>query len=102
MSRSREAEMRQFDKGQAHAPFPQELPNLRRKRFRSDPGRLTLAKMSAQAARCGSYGDPVLERRRPGGSDLAIIGQGSQAYLSLSPRCDGVSRLKARHLGSLQ
>jgi len=36
----------------------------------------------------------VLERRRPGGSDLAIIGQGSQADLSLPPRCKGVSYLK--------
>jgi len=38
-----------------------------------------------------SYGGPVLERRRPGGTDLAIIGQGSQAHLSLPPGCVGVS-----------
>jgi len=38
-----------------------------------------------------SYGDPVLERRRPGGSDLAKIGQGSQAHLSLPSGCRGVS-----------
>jgi len=30
--------------------------------------------------------------RRPGGSDLAKIGQGSQADLSLSPCCKGVSQ----------
>jgi len=34
----------------------------------------------------GSYGDPVLERWRPGGSVWAIIRQGSQAYLSLAAR----------------
>jgi len=51
--------------------------------------------MSAKAARSRSYGDPVLERRRPGGSVLAIIRQGSQAYLSLPPSCDGVSYSKA-------
>jgi hypothetical protein len=38
-----------------------------------------------------SYGDPVLEWWRPGGSVLAITRQGSQAYLSLPPSCDGVS-----------
>jgi len=38
-----------------------------------------------------SYGDPVLERWRPGGSVLAITRQGSQAYLSLPPSCVGVS-----------
>jgi len=36
----------------------------------------------------------VLERRRPGGTVLAIIGQGSQADLSLPPSCEGVSYLK--------
>jgi len=30
--------------------------------------------------------------RRPGGTDLAIIGQGLQADLSLSPSCMGVSQ----------
>jgi hypothetical protein len=30
--------------------------------------------------------------RRPGGSDLAIIGQGSQAYLSLPAGCVAVSQ----------
>jgi len=49
-----------------------------------------------------SYGDPVLERWRPGGTDLAIIGQGSQAYLSLPPRCIGVSYPKTAQQGSLQ
>jgi len=37
--------------------------------------------------------------RRPGGSVLARKGQGSQAYLSLPPSCDGVSYSKARQLG---
>jgi hypothetical protein len=41
-----------------------------------------------------SSGDPVLEWRRPGGSDLAIIGQGSQAYLSLPSSCLDVSYSK--------
>jgi len=40
----------------------------------------------------GSYGNPVLERWRPGGSVLAVSGQGSQADLSLPPGCPGVSR----------
>jgi len=42
----------------------------------------------------------VLEWRRPGGSDLAEIGQGSQAYLSLPPSCGGVSYSKAKQHGS--
>jgi len=46
-----------------------------------------------------SYGDPARERRRPGGSDLAEIGQGSQADLSLPSGCQGVSYSKARRLG---
>jgi len=41
----------------------------------------------------------VLERRRPGGSDLAIIGQGSQADLSLPSSCEDVSYSKAQQLG---
>jgi len=49
-----------------------------------------------------SYGAPVLEWWRPGGSDLAIIGQGLQAYLSLPPRCVGVSYHKASQQGSSQ
>jgi len=36
-----------------------------------------------------SYGDPVLEWRRPGGSGLAITDQGSQAYLSLAAKLRG-------------
>jgi len=44
----------------------------------------------------------VLEWWRPGGSDLAIIGQGLQAYLSLPPRCVGVSYHKASQQGSSQ
>jgi len=50
--------------------------------------------MLAKATQCRSYGDPVLERRRPGGTVLAITGQGSQADLSLSPSCEGVSNYK--------
>jgi len=45
----------------------------------------------ASGSRQARMGDPVLERRRPGGSVLAKKGQGSQADLSLPPRCDGVS-----------
>jgi len=48
----------------------------------------------ASSVDAGSYGDPVLERRRPGGSVLTVRGQGSQADLSLPPRCDGVSYSK--------
>jgi hypothetical protein len=44
----------------------------------------------------------VLEWWRPGGTDLAIIGQGLQAYLSLSPRCVGVSEHKTAQQGSSQ
>jgi len=58
--------------------------------------------MSARAARRRSYGDPVLERRRPGGSVLAIIRQGSQADLSLPPGRKGVSYSKAQRRGSRQ
>jgi len=50
---------------------------------------------------CRSYGDPVLERRRPGGSDLAIIGQGSQAYLSLPSGCVTLAT-KAQQIGPCQ
>jgi hypothetical protein len=49
-----------------------------------------------------SCGDPVLEWWRPGGTDLAIIGQGLQAYLSLPPRCVGVSELKQRNKAHLK
>jgi len=49
-----------------------------------------------------SYGDPVLERWRPGGSVLATKGQGSQAYLSLPPHCEGVSYSEAKQLGPHQ
>jgi len=45
---------------------------------------------SSHRVRCGSYGDPVLEWWRPGGSVLAERGQGSQADLSLPSRCLGV------------
>jgi len=48
------------------------------------------------------YGDPVLERRRPGGSDLAEINQGSQAYLSLPSGCTDVSYSKAQQQGLRQ
>jgi len=41
-----------------------------------------------------SYGDPVLEWRRPGGSDLAIIDQGSQADHSLPSSCVALATLK--------
>jgi len=51
--------------------------------------------MLRKAAQCRSYGSPVLEWRRPGGSVLAGIRQGLQAYLSLPPSCDGVSYSKA-------
>jgi len=44
----------------------------------------------------------VLEWWRPGGSVLAITGQGSQAYLSLPPSCVGVSYSKAKQHGSDQ
>jgi len=55
--------------------------------------RLTLSgDIGVIQSRCGSYGDPVLEWWRPGGSVLAIRGQGSQADLSLPPMCDGVSQ----------
>jgi len=55
--------------------------------------RLTLRRDAGEIQRQRSkYGDPVLEWRRPGGSVLAIRGQGSQADLSLPPRCDGVSQ----------
>jgi len=49
-----------------------------------------------------SYGDPVLEWWRPGGTDLAIIGQGLQAYLSLPLRCVGVSYPKQRNKAHLK
>jgi len=55
---------------------------------------------TAQAVQGRCYGNPVQARRRPGGTDLAIIGQGSQAYLSLPPSCQGVSEQKARQIGS--
>jgi len=58
--------------------------------------------MTAQAAQCRSYGDPVQERWRPGGSVLAITRQGLQAYLSLPSSCDDVSYSKARQLGPHQ
>jgi len=32
--------------------------------------------MSAKASVCDSYGDPVLEWRRPGGSATAVMGRG--------------------------
>jgi len=44
---------------------------------------------SAQAVLFSSYGDPVLEWWRPGGSGLAVTDQGSQAYLSLAATLRG-------------
>jgi len=49
-----------------------------------------------------SYGGPVLEWWRPGGSVLAISGQGSQAYLSLPPGCDGVSESKQNNTAHIK
>jgi len=51
---------------------------------------------------CGSYGDPVLEWRRPGGSVRAIRGQGSQADLSLPPSCEGVSYSKQSSMAHIR
>jgi len=56
----------------------------------------------ASSSMQSSYGDPVLEWWRPGGSVLALKGQGSQAYLSLPPHCQGVSYSKAKQLGPHQ
>jgi hypothetical protein len=81
---------------------PEESPRLCLKRPQSNLDKPTLARKAAQAAQCSSYGDPVLEWRRPGGSVLAIIRQGSQAYLSLPPSCVGVSYSKAKQHGSHQ
>jgi len=52
---------------------PQKSPNLCLKRRRSNPDQPTLVRPFAQAAVCSSYGDPVLEGRRPGGSVSAIM-----------------------------
>jgi len=80
---------------------PQKSPNLCLKRRRSNPDTPTLDRIvCASKLFRGSYGDPVLEGRRPGGSVSAIMGQGSQAYLSLPPSCGGVSYSKAKQHGS--
>jgi hypothetical protein len=74
---------------------PQKSPNLCLKRRRSNPDKPTLDRIvCASKLFSGSYGDPVLEGRRPGGSVSAIMRQGSQAYLSLPPSCGGVSYSK--------
>jgi len=61
-------------------------------------GKADATKNPAQADRRRWCGDPVQARRRPGGTDLALIGQGSQTYLSLPPSCQGVSETKARQI----
>jgi len=79
---------------------PQESPPPVSEKAPEQSGSANARQKVAQAADGGSYGDPVLEWRRPGGSDLAIIGQGSQADLSLPPSCVGVSYSKAKQHGS--
>jgi len=46
----------------------------------------------AEAMKIAGVGTRCRSGRRPGGTDLAIMGQGSQAYLSLPPSCRGVSQ----------
>jgi len=73
---------------------PEEPFGLRLKRPRSNPESADARQLSPNNDGCGSYGDPVLEWRRPGGSVSAVMRQGSQAYLSLPPSCYGVATLK--------
>jgi len=73
---------------------PKNRPNLRLKRPRSNSGMADASKELRSVTPSRSYGDPVLEWWRPGGSDLAIIDQGSQAYLSLPPSCVALATLK--------
>jgi len=73
---------------------PEESLDLCPKRSRSNPESADARQPSRNNDDCGSYGDPVLERCRPGGSVSAIMRQGSQAYLSLPPSCYGVATLK--------
>jgi hypothetical protein len=69
--------------------------------FRSNPETLC-AQVAEKRLEGHLYGDPVLERRRPGGSDLAEISQGSQADLSLPSGCADVSYTKAQQQGLRQ
>jgi len=89
MARSREAQLRCIDgsRRKLHPTWPEKAPE------RSGSADANHALREQSAGR--SYGDPVLERWRPGGAVLAITGQGSQAYLSLPPSCVGVSYSKA-------
>jgi len=74
-------------------PALQDRSNMRLKRPRSNPDKANAPwAADLSVSQDGSYEVPVLEWRRPGGSGLAKTDQGLQAYLSLPPRCPGVSR----------
>jgi len=102
LSRSREAETRRY----VGPPFAGRSSKYRltcdARSCRSNPPGLPAGESVQAVFDAGPYGDPVQERWRPGGSVLAIIGQGSQAYLSLPPGCVGVSYTKAKQQGSHQ
>jgi len=90
-SRSREAELEPY-KVQASAPAPKTAQPVTEKVrsgaiLRKPTSAETLEQSSKPATRMG---DPVLERWRPGGSVLALRGQGAASNLSLPPRCFGV------------
>jgi hypothetical protein len=81
------------DESKAFAPEDSPQPGLKRPPERS--GQADATSYPAQAGlSVGSYGSPVQERWRPGGSVLAITEQGSQAYLSLPSGCLGESDRK--------
>jgi len=92
--RSREAETRRFDKG-ALGTLRVAQPSTEKVPERS--GKTDAIHRCENIQSC-SYGDPVLEWRRPGGSDLALMGQGLQADLSLPSGC-GTLATRARQLG---
>jgi len=73
-------------------PVSEKAPGEIRFRPTLDRCRVTTTAAARMGTRCRSG-------RRPGGSELAKIVQGSQAYLSLPPSCQGVSYSKAKQHG---
>jgi len=72
----------------------QDAPHPPLKRPRSNPHKPTWPRAGVSRNDAADMGTRCWNGRRPGGSVAAIRQQGSQAYLSLPPRCNGVSQYR--------
>jgi len=72
----------------------QKSPDLCLKRSRSNPDKADARQTSRNNDECGSYGDPVLEWRRPGGSAIAVMGRGRKHTLACRQVARALATLK--------